>query len=70
MTIRDDRIVDIRITAFKDDVDYFDPGADGARMIAAMLSAQSPNVDGVSGATYSSEGLRAAVRAALSQARR
>ena len=51
-------------------MDYFDPGADGARMIAAMLSAQSPNVDGVSGATYSSEGLRAAVRAALSQARR
>jgi len=68
--IRDDIIVDIRITAFKDDSDYFDPATDGARMIAAMLSAQSPNVDGVSGATYSSDGLRAAVRAALNQARR
>ncbi|MBR4425563.1 MAG: FMN-binding protein, partial [Oscillospiraceae bacterium] len=36
-------------------------------MIAATLSAQCPNVDGVSGATYSSDGLRAAVRAALNQ---
>ena len=38
-------------------------------MIAAMLSSQSANVDGVSGAAYSSDGLKAAVRDALRKAR-
>ena len=37
-------------------------------VIAAMQSAQSPNVDTVSGATYSSNGLINAVKSALSQA--
>lgn len=37
-------------------------------VISAMLSAQSPNVDTVSGATYSSTGLINAVKSALSQA--
>ena len=69
VTIAEDRIVSIAITGFKDDTDYFDPGAEGASMIAAMLRAQSFNVDGVSGATYSSQGLRDAVRNALAQAR-
>ena len=69
VTIADDRIVSITITGFKDDTDYFDPGTEGASMITAMLTAQSANVDGVSGATYSSQGLRDAVRNALAQAR-
>lgn len=69
LTIAEDRIVSISITGFKDDTDYFDPGTEGASMIAAMLSAQSPYVDGVSGATYSSQGLKDAVRAALAKAR-
>ena len=37
-------------------------------VISAMLSAQSPNVDAVSGATYSSTGIINAVKSALSQA--
>lgn len=69
VTIAEDQIVSITITAFKDDTDYFDPGVEGASMIAAMLSTQSPNVDGVSGATYSSQGLKDAVRNALTKAR-
>ena len=69
ITILEDRIVSIAITGFKDDADYFDPGTEGASMIAAMLSAQSPHVDGISGATYSSQGLIDAVRNALAKAR-
>ncbi len=69
VTIADDRIVSITITGFKDDADYFDPDVEGASMIAAMLSAQSANVDGVSGATYSSQGLMDAVRSSLAKAR-
>jgi uncharacterized protein with FMN-binding domain len=69
VTIAEDRIVSITITGFKDDADYFDPDVEGAAMIRAMLSAQSVNVDGVSGATYSSQGLMDAVRNALSKAR-
>lgn len=38
-------------------------------MLANMLAAQSTEVDAISGATYSSEGLREAVNAALAQAR-
>ena len=70
VTITEDRIVSIAITGFKDDMDYFDPGVEGASMINAMLLAQSPNVDGVSGATYSSQGLKDAVRNALAKAGR
>ncbi|MBQ3880064.1 MAG: FMN-binding protein [Oscillospiraceae bacterium] len=39
------------------------------QLIAAMLNAQSANIDSISGATYSSEGLKDAVKAALSSAR-
>ncbi|MBQ9535937.1 MAG: FMN-binding protein [Clostridia bacterium] len=69
VTIKDDRIVSISITGFKDDLAYFDPDIEGARMISAMLGAQSANVDAVSGATYSSEGLIDAVKAALAKAK-
>ena len=48
---------------------YFSLDGDAANMIAAMLSSQSANVDGVSGAAYSSDGLKAAVRDALRKAR-
>ena len=69
VTIQDDRIVSIVITGFLDDPEYFSPDIEGAQMISAMLGTQSPNVDTVSGATYSSEGLIDAVRAALAKAR-
>ena len=68
VTIENDRIVSIEITGFLDDPEYFSPGIEGAQMISAMLQTQSANVDAVSGATYSSEGLIDAVRAALAQA--
>lgn len=42
--------------------------ASARSVISAMLSAQSPNVDTVSGATYSSTGIINAVKNALSQA--
>ena len=69
VTIAEDRITSIVITGFKDDEDYFSIASDGAKMISAMLQLQSPNVDGISGATYSSEGLIAAVWDALGKAR-
>lgn len=37
-------------------------------VISQILSSQSPNVDAVSGATYSSNGIIQAVQSALSQA--
>ena len=40
------------------------------RMIPAMIAAQSVNVDGVSGATHTSVGLKAAVTDAMTQAKR
>lgn len=69
VTIENDRIKSIVITYFNDDLDYFDPDTDGAAMIRSMLSAQSADIDTVSGATYSSGGLIDAVRAALAKAK-
>ncbi len=60
-------ITDITIVKFPDDAEYFDPEADGSKMIQDMLDAQSTDVDTVSGATYSSEGVIDAVNAALEQ---
>ena len=47
--------------------EYFDPESDGIKMIEDMIQAQSPEVDTISGATYSSEGVIDAVDAALKQ---
>ncbi len=58
-------ITDISIVDFPDDVEYFDPESDGAKMIKSMLDTQSTDVDTISGATYSSEGVIDAVDAAL-----
>ncbi len=69
VTIKDDVIKEIKITGFDDDLDYFDPKTDGAAMISKMISAQSADVDVVSGATYSSYGLRDAVKKALAAAK-
>ena len=53
---------------FPDDADYFDVDSDGASMIQKMLESQGTDVDTVSGATYSSEGIIDAVNAALFEA--
>lgn len=60
-------ITDISIVNFPDDQEYFDPESDGIKMIKDMIQAQSPEVDTISGATYSSEGVIDAVNAALKQ---
>ena len=58
----------IRIIGFMDDPAYFDEEADGGAMIGEMLSKQSPEIDTISGATYSSGALIDAVKAALEDA--
>lgn len=61
-------IADIQIVKFPDDAEYFDPESDGANMIQSMIEFQNADVDTVSGATYSSEGLIDAVENALAGA--
>ena len=66
VTIKDGKIQNIRIvSASKETPSYF---AKAKAVLARILSKQSTNVDIVSGATYSSNGLILAVRNALKQA--
>ena len=66
VTIRDDRITDIIAETEEDDDSYF---ADAkVVVIPAILLSQTAEVDACSGATYSSNGIMAAVRAALESA--
>ncbi|WP_029233500.1 FMN-binding protein [Butyrivibrio sp. VCB2006] len=68
VTITGSQITDIQIVSFPDDPEYFDKEKDGNLMISQMLDNQSCDVDTVSGATYSSEGLIDAVKNALLEA--
>ena len=68
VTIVSGAITDIAIEKFYDDEEYFDPETDGKGMIEQMLLNQSPDVDTISGATYSSEGIKDAVKNALENA--
>ena len=66
VTISEGKITDISIvSAAGETASYL---ASARNVISAILSAQSPNVDTVSGATYSSTGIINAVKSALSQA--
>ncbi|OPX45436.1 sulfoxide reductase heme-binding subunit YedZ [Ruminiclostridium hungatei] len=65
VTVKADKITHITITDSSEDEPYFSAAAE---ITGAMLSAQSAAVDTVSGATYSSEGIIQAVRAALKKA--
>ena len=67
VTIQDDRIVDIQAATSQEMDGFFNKARDG--MVPSMITFQSAYVDTVSGATYSSEGLSAAVESALAQAR-
>lgn len=66
VTISDGTISDISIVSAPGETPSYFASAKG--VISSILSAQSPNVDTVSGATYSSTGIINAVKSALSQA--
>ena len=68
VTVTEGKMTDIVITKFCDDIEYFDVDTDGKDMIERILKSQSCDVDMVSGATYSSEGLLDAVESAIAQA--
>lgn len=67
VTISQDVITAVAVNSYLDDDDYF--GDAQAGVVPAILSRQSPEVSAVSGATYSSRGIMAAVRDALAKAR-
>ena len=66
VTILEGKITDISVVSAPGETPSYFSSAKG--VISSMLSAQSPNVDTVSGATYSSTGIINAVKSALSQA--
>jgi DMSO/TMAO reductase YedYZ heme-binding membrane subunit/uncharacterized protein with FMN-binding domain len=66
VTIQDDVITAISVTSSSDDEPFW---SDGKAVIGRILSAQSTNVDAVSGATCSSDGILDAVDAALKNAK-
>ena len=59
------KISSIRVVENVDDAPYFDKARN---LITNIVSGQTPNVDSVSGATYSSNGIKSAVRDALKKA--
>jgi uncharacterized protein with FMN-binding domain len=63
VVVKDHKITDITILSNVDDASFFNRAKSG--VIASILSSQSLNVDAVSGATYSSKGIIAAVKNAL-----
>lgn len=65
VTIENHQITEIKITESSEDEPYF---SEGKGVIASILEKQSPEVDAISGATYSSEGIKEAVRKALNSA--
>jgi DMSO/TMAO reductase YedYZ heme-binding membrane subunit/uncharacterized protein with FMN-binding domain len=66
VTIQDDVITNISVTASADDEPYW---SEGKTVLSRILSAQSANVDTVSGATFSSGGIIQAVKNALEKAK-
>ena len=67
MTVQDDRIIDISGSTEESDELYF---IDAKNVVfPAILDTQSTEVDACTGATCSSDGIMAAVRAALDSAR-
>lgn len=64
VTVRDGKITDIQVISLAETPKYFSR-AEG--IIAAIVSAQSTEVDAVTGATISSDGIKAAVSDALEQ---
>ena len=66
VTVSNHKIASINIlNASSETASYF---ANAQGVVSRIISSQSPNVDAVSGATYSSNGIITAVQNALSQA--
>ncbi len=65
VTVAEDKITDITILSAEDEEEYLSLAK---QVIPAILEGQSPNVDTVSGATYSSTGILNAVKLALAKA--
>lgn len=63
VTVQYGRITDITTLSYRDDSDYFSRAQSG--VISAILSSQTPQVDAVSGATFSSYGIMESVADAL-----
>lgn len=67
ITIKDDKITNIEATSDERDPWYFESCVEN--VTSQIISSQSANVDATSGATYSSEGIMAAVGQALNSAK-
>ena len=65
ITVAEDQITDITLLSAEDEEEYL---SRAKQVIPAILEGQSPNVDAVSGATYSSTGILNAVKLALAKA--
>lgn len=65
VTVSGGAITDITIDSYQDDQEFFERAA--STVIAEIIENQDTNVDAVSGATYSSNGIMEAVANALSQ---
>ena len=65
VTVAEDKITDITILSAEDEEEYL---SRAKQVLPAILEGQSPNVDTVSGATYSSTGILNAVKLALAKA--
>ena len=65
ITVAEDKITDITLVSAEDEEEYL---SRAKQVIPAILEGQSPNVDAVSGATYSSTGILNAVKLALAKA--
>ena len=65
VTVQNRQITDVSVVSFKDDASFFNRAR---ALIASIKTAQTWNVDSVSGASYSSRGIKEAVRNALTGA--
>ena len=65
VTVAEDKITDITLLSAEDEEEYLSMAK---QVIPAILEGQNPNMDAVSGATYSSTGILNAVKLALAKA--
>jgi uncharacterized protein with FMN-binding domain len=67
VTVENGSITAVTVTSYRDDSQYFTRAS--SQIIPQVIATQSADVDAVSGATFSSEGIIEAVEEALSQAK-
>ena len=66
MTIQNDKITNVTVTSSVDEEPYW---SEGKKVISSIVANNSANVNAVSGATFSSNGIKDAVKAALAAAK-